>query len=336
MVKVLLGVILFFVGAALAWSVFDIAGTEKVLGALGEFEWWGIVPVLVLSAVHVALAVWRWQVILCAQGDKVPLKKLLHPWLAGYAFSYLSPVAFLGGEGVRTYMLKSRFSIPLHRGAASVILDQIINGTFVLLTIFLSAALLVSFSGLPDVTRVLATAAAAVALLGVALAVLYAQAFRKKRILQPIVRMLSLHRTRFGRFLVKFEKEMLPFFNIRSSTLWLVFFISALRQATFVARNVAILFFLGQGVEIIKATVVMGATYIGYLVPIPAALGTQEVSQTVLFSIMGQGGGTGAAFSVIFRIGELGVAIVGILILLRSAAELLTFGVLRRLQLDRD
>jgi uncharacterized protein (TIRG00374 family) len=336
MIKVLLVVALFLVGVVLAGSVFQISGVDEVLGVLSEFEWWGIVPLLVLSAAHVVLAAWRWQVILRAQGDEVPLRKLLSPWLAGYAFSYLSPVVFLGGEGVRTYILKSRFNIPLHRGAASVILDQIISGTFVLLTVFLSAALLISFSGLPHITRVLATVSAVILVLGAGLAVLYAQAFRNKHILQPLLRLFSLQRTRFGRFLGKFEDDIIVFLDVRSSTLWLVFLISALRQATFVARNAAILFFLGQGVDVIKATVIMGATYVGYLVPIPAALGTQEASQTLLFSIAGQGGSTGAAFSVIFRVSEVGVAVVGILVLLRSAADLMALGVLRRFNLNHD
>ena len=93
------------------------------------------------------LLVLRWQRIIRAQGFNVPYRHLFMYKLAGYAISYITPSAHVGGEPVRAYLLK-RDNVPFPKAMSSVIIDKSFDltvntlfGTLLLLLVIANLAL---------------------------------------------------------------------------------------------------------------------------------------------------------------------------------------------------
>ncbi|MEX2007967.1 MAG: lysylphosphatidylglycerol synthase transmembrane domain-containing protein [Candidatus Spechtbacterales bacterium] len=331
MKRILVTLLLFAIGVFLALSAIRVVGWNSVVVVLAGFDAPILAPILLLTVVHVLISTWRWHIILHEQGVSIPFWRLVPLWAAGNAFSYLSPVVFLGGEGVRAYLLKTRYNVPLPKGSASVIVDQLIYVTSVFFVVVTSALLMLWLTGLPQMTRIITLAIGLFITLSAFVFVVYIQAFRNANFLTPLLRAFSLETTKLGVFIRHFEEEMITFLNPTSRALWGVFALSLVGQLVYIARNAAILFALGKGIAVLGAVLVMGATYLGYLIPVPGALGTQEVAQAALFSVAGFGPDFGIAFSLVFRTADLFVVLFGGIILLQSLAELLAFKVMGKL-----
>jgi len=317
----LLATFLFFVGLAIAAAIIVVVGGDEIQLAASRFAGIFLLPIAAMLVIEAILSTWRWNIILSAQGDSIPFKKLLPVWMAGNAFNYLSPIVFMGGEGLRIFMLKKRFDIAYHRGGASVVVDQLFNGISVVAIVVAGAGVLAWYVSVPGTATALIVVAAIFGPAFAALAFLFIQSFRNKQTFTPILKALSLHRTRFGLFVARIESEMLSFLSLSSRAFWLVVAVSVARQLALVARAMFVLAALGVSVAWADGLLALSGVFVSYALPIPLALGTQEAAQTALFGLLGWGVGTGILFSALYRATELTLVFGGVAVLARSFTE---------------
>ena len=120
------------------------------------------------------------------------------------------------------------------------------------------------------------------------------------------------------------EDDILSFFDPTSSDMWKAWFLSLLRQLFQITRHVLIIYFLGRGLQIGASLMSLSILYLGYAVPIPAALGVQEAFQSILFALFGWGAGEGLALSLILRASDIFVVGIGVTVLLKYGIKFMT------------
>lgn len=321
---------LFLFGIIASIGVILLIGTEEIAKALEKLDVTFLIPVGVLLCIEACISTFRWKYILDSLGEKVPMRNMIPIWLAGNAFNYLSPVVYVGGEGIRIFLLKRRFNIPYYRGSASVFLDQIFNGLSVWpMVVFGFIIFLQSVSS--DELNIFFYVVLIITV-GIFGALLWGllRVFNRRAVIQPFLVRFNLQHGRVGSFLIRMENEMLSFRNVGMKLFWNALLLSFARQATILIRTGFILVALGEGVgfntlgitEIlndVKDTVITSTSiYVSYLVPIPLALGAQEASQAGVFEILGWSSGAAILFATIYRASEMVMVFTGVVILVRA------------------
>ena len=332
----ILATILFLGGLAGAIALIGAIGGDEIALATREFSAVFLAPIVLLLVIEALLSTWRWHIILRAQGDAISFKALIPVWMAGNAFNYISPIVFMGGEGVRIFMLKNRFNIAYHRGASSVVVDQLFNGLSVVAVVVAGAGVLAWYVSSPGTTTALIVVSAIFGPALAAIGLLFAQAFRNKPTFTPILKLFSLHRTRFGTFTARTEKEMSSFLSLSSRAFWLVLGVTVARQITIIARAMFVLAALGVSVAWADGLLALSGVFVAYALPIPLAIGTQEAAQTALFGLLGWGVGTGILFSALYRATELALVFGGAVVLARSFTEFAANNIFKAIGLNGE
>lgn len=314
------------------YGVINHLGIQNVIAAFYVFPWWSIVPIVALTCVAYTINMWRWKRILDRQGMSLPFKHLFGIGYAGQAVTYITHVTYFGGgEPVRAMLLKEHFSIPMRKGVSSIAIDKIAELTITILFIFVAIIVFVYQAGLPHLNKSLTVGMLVFAFLAIAIGLLFLLGFHGTRIVGPVLRQLGLENSVGGQFLQDVEHEVVGFYNIRNPGLWEALFLSFIKSGVELVRNILAIFMLGKGVQVGAGIVAFAFFFLGYSIPVPAALGTQEAGHAFAFSLLGLSAETGAAFSLIVRIGDVLVALVGLVYLIRWSADIITFRIRRML-----
>ena len=246
---------------------------------------------------------WRWQVILKAHNKKVPFLSVLKYTIAGYAVSYITPVANAGGEPVRAYMLKKESNVDLKTGSSSIIIDKFVEllGTAVFGMVGLF--FFVSMTQLSGMFKIIIGI-----LLGFTFFVLFTLYYRTitgRGSFSSLFTYLRLHKIfklkNFAHILEKVEKKMEVFFLehkkefLLSCLFYILYGITAIFEFKFLL--------LALGIDASIEIIIMSITFFGIanFVPVPAAVGFLEAGQTTLFSLVKNDAGAGFALSLVMR-----------------------------------
>ena len=99
----------------------------------------------------------RWMVVLRSQGiKKINIFKLNNYKIVGYAVSFLTPSAKIGGEPVRAGLLSSRHNIPFNKALSSVVIDKTLELTTSALFFILGGMyLLMKFVVAPELRNII-------------------------------------------------------------------------------------------------------------------------------------------------------------------------------------
>lgn len=331
---ILLGILFFIFGAVLIWGVIDHAGGEAIKRSLFALNLWGIIPILVLTALAGAVANLRWQIIFRARGIDVPFFKLLPIWLLGNAISYVTPIVYVGGEGVKGYLLKDKFNISWSKSAAIIALDKIFEGTATFFILLGGVALFVFYLGLPAITSTILAAISAILFLVISISFFYVRAFRNHKTITPLLRLLHLSHTRLGSLFAEAEIEMIAFLDLRSKFVWMALALSFLRQLFYWSRVAAVIYFLTNGINFSASLVSLSGIYLSFILPVPGALGVQEISQYILFSVISYGAEIGTALSFVLRGADSIMVAVGLFFLFQFGFVLIASKILRKMNIN--
>ncbi len=261
---------------------------------------------LVVSFMIFCGFVLRWFIILKCHGYTIPFWKLFNYRVAGFAISYLTPSARLGGEPIRTYFLV-KDKVPFGKAMSSVFIDKSLeltaNSVMTVIGALVFAFLIVLTPSLRWILVLLILFTIFI------LWVFYSRIFNGKGIFTSIIKILGLKKISF------FKKH---FYKIRESELEMTnFFVSYKR--VFIASTI-ISFFLwiltvieyrallqafGYAASFVHVFLVLVVVGIAYLVPIPTALGVLEGAQVSLFTSLGKAAHYGLAVSLVTRIRDL-------------------------------
>lgn len=256
----------------------------KILQQLEKLKLWHFLVFFAVSISNFLLMSMRWKVILATLGHKVPLLKLALHYLSGYAVSFVTPVARVGGEPVRIYFLREEERVRLRDATSSVLTDKAVE--LIMLILFgiggMSFAVAFDFAP-PELFYTLISVASLIAL--GAFYVVY-RLVTGKGFFTPLARILnignweklSILEEKIG----KVEGQIMDFFrDDRPALIWALLL-------SFVSTSIMVFeFWLGAkffGVDLTftQAFIVMAISGLAYLVPVPAGVGMFEGSQAAV------------------------------------------------------
>lgn len=111
---------------------------QEVLGALKYIDFFWLALSFSLHALGLIISAYRWQILIRAQGDEVPLGFLAKSYLVGNFFNLFLPTRF-GGDVVRIWD-GSRYSRSLLKSSAIVLVERF-TGIIILLIFAFTASL---------------------------------------------------------------------------------------------------------------------------------------------------------------------------------------------------
>lgn len=152
------------------------ANLDEVASQLGSARLGLVTAALALYVTAIIVNAFKWQVLLRAQGIRVPLAAVLRFLFVGFFFNNFLP-ANLGGDVMRGYGL-ARYTDRTADAAVSVIVDRIVGLTAYLSTAVVAAIVAVNLTGHTELERVEWVAIVALAGLTVGFGVLLSRRLR--------------------------------------------------------------------------------------------------------------------------------------------------------------
>ena len=316
MKKFLFYLLSLIIGFGGLWFVIREVGWQPLFQLFLFVRYWQAFVIIILTLLIALLNVFCWQFILKTQGHSFSLLKLSDIWLAGFAISYFTPIAFLGGEAFMSLAFRKKTSLSCKKNISSIVILRILNGSIVLLFSTLGFFAFFILKGLFSEKIVFAF----IIILGL-LAILiffYYKSFKGKSILKGFLRIFSKKNISKENSMIDVEKEVFSFFKPGNRIIWQGLGIALIICLLRLARIWLIVFFLsGTVINIFQIFAIFTFASVAYLFPIPAALGTLEVSQFFLFGSLGIGAGVGTVFSLILRGAELFISFIGVFCLIK-------------------
>lgn len=126
------GIALFLVGLGAFALLVALSGPREIWEATRLLPLWALFLLLGLELLGLTFWAASWAALIRGSGIKSPLRTVWAAALAGYAFSYITPVAYLGGEPVRGWIVVRRTGADPAAVAGTLVWDRIIAGLVLL------------------------------------------------------------------------------------------------------------------------------------------------------------------------------------------------------------
>lgn len=316
--------LLFLIGFVLFGIFFYKLGGDSLTLIESNFNLKYLLIYVGITTFAICPLVWRWQVILKGYHKKVSFWTLLRIQLAGYAVSYVTPSARVGGEPLRIYMLEKECNVDYKTGTVSVILDRYMEllGT---LCLGIVGLMLVLF--LPAVSYKLKVGATLLILASlIVLYIFYYRLEKNKGFFSPLFSLFMSRKMieKYQQVLKDVDEKMSYFIIHHKKEFFLSFFFYAVSGSLFLIEFKYLLLSFGVPTtmfEVILIVVVLGAAN---FVPLPMALGSLEAGQSSLFILLKDNSTIGFALSLVHRIRGITISLVGfVLIMIFSGKRVL-------------
>jgi len=303
------------VGLLLFWLVFKNINLQEFFNIVIHANIWYVILYFVISWLLIATSIWRWSLILKSQKHKIKFIYLTKAYLAGYAVSYLTPSAKLGGEPVRAALL-TRYGLKTHESLSTIVIDKSLELGGSAIFFIIGGLLLVANYALPDNLKFLIILISIIFLGLIAFAVY--RIINEKGFLTTIYNFFRLHKLKKLRNttkkLMETEKLIIKFYKKDKIHFLGALFVMAIAWGLmFVEFKLAMLIFGFNGnlLQIFLTFSVVGAAY---LIPVPFAMGTLEGGQVALFNTIGLNPAIGLGVGLITRVRDTMTAVVGLII----------------------
>ena len=291
----------------LVWHI----GPARILQASAGLGPVALGVILLPSLLMYVIETYGWRLTLGQQATRVSFRRLFAIRSAGEVVNLTTPVAYVGGEPLKAYLLKSQ-GVPLVEGLASVVLAKTIMTIAQVLFILLGIGLAVWILG----GSVDAGDLALAAFIGLCLLAFGTAAFlivQSRGLFMGLLQVLRLCRLRVTYMekreqkLRELDQTILEFYTQKQGAfLWttIVFFAGWLAEALEVY---AMLYYLGGPVDFLTAVSIGGISVFikGGTFFIPGSVGAQDGGNLVLLLAFGYTDVTGITFALLRRIREL-------------------------------
>jgi len=279
-------------------------GLEAVMVIAQNINYVYIILFFLSTVLCFVFSTYRGKSIIDSYGKKIPFLMLFRQTIAGWAVSYITPAARVGGEPLRVYMLKKEGNIDLKTGTSSVIMDKFVelagSAVFGLIGLILLMLIPNAPFSLKFVLAIL------IVFTFLVLIIFYYRTVLGKGSLSTLFAFLRIDRiNRFKNIietLEDIERKMEVFFShhkkafLKSCFFYILYGFFTILEFKFLLLSVG---FNASIPEIILALTVLGVVS---FIPVPAALGFLEAGQSFLFLILNGNGSIGLALSLMMRI----------------------------------
>lgn len=314
------------IGLAVFLIVMHRVGLGNVKDALLLFFNFAGLSVVFLTFLFVVVGVWKWRFILKTQGHTFSFKELAPLWLLDFSMSYLTPFVFFGGELFRMYFTKKKLpSLSWKKTMSSIAIDKLLDAT-VFFVFLIAGFVAFAFYGRFPTSAWGITAGVFVGALLFLLLFFYFKRMRRESVVEWGLKLIGIKREKIekknGKVVFQAEQEVFNFFSWKRKAFWQGLGLTFLRYILLLLRCLVLIFFLTGTLSVLKPLAVYGFANLMALTPLPATLGVLELGEGFAFSVLGLGFGKGTVFSMVWRGGDLLLALVGVVFLIKFGANL--------------
>lgn len=256
---------------------------------------------------------WRLQTILKAYKKKVPILDLVKQNIAGFSVAYITPSVKLGGEPLKTYMLKKENNVNLKTGSSAIIIDKFVEVLGTLGVGVIGLFILFLIPGVPIEVKAI--------LLGIvffgslALYWIYLRTIKRQGSFSTLFNLLRFYKIKkwksFSKVIEDVENRMHKFFIFNKKE----FLVSFLFYWLYLIINIIEFkfLFLSFGVNVSIIEIILTIVMMGLVnfIPVPAALGFLEAGQAGLYSLLKSSASVGLAFSLVIRLRNILFTVIG-------------------------
>lgn len=311
----------FFIGIMIFTLVIKKIGIEQIAETISMISPKHLLFLIFLNSAGVIISIYRWKIILRALEFPVSWTKLTMAKLMGLAINYVTPGVFLGGEPFKALYLKTELDLPLRKSAVSIIIDEALFLGVTLILILFGLAFLIHHALLSQ--KIILTIFSVLTAFLLIFYLFFRRIIYKKTgekgFFSFIIHLLNLHKIKIianlsGK-IVEVENNLSTFFKEHKNTLYLSIFLTVAESIIYLFTFWSTILFLGQKVNLQTILSIVSIIYINYLMPIPGALGSLELSQSYIFSMLGMQEGIGLGFTLITRVISIFFVVIGLLII---------------------
>ncbi len=308
LISIFLGIV-FFILAILS---FDF---NQVIANFEEISASKFILYFLVANTTFSIAVWRWDVILKSYSLKINFAKLYLWRLSGWAGNYITPSAYIGGEPIRAMLISKETGAPFKLALANVVADSFLNTfTEILFTSFGSFFAILHFS---KFLRFEETFFITILVIVIVIYFLYWRIANGKYLLCSILKFLKVHKWKPNFFtgILEFEELFIDFFKNKKTALKKGLIISVFMYLTSLLEFWLLGYFLGVNMSLWQVILFKVFVVLGYILPIPAGLGSAEISLAKFFEIFGYAPSLGVAYNLLIRLKDSLLAIFGFIVL---------------------
>lgn len=276
---------------------------RDVGSALSMIRPWQFVLLFLCTLIIEGFAALAWQDTLSQMGCHLPWRRLWRILVVGFTVSFLTPVAFIGGEALTLYLLKKEKDVSWNKGIHSLIAlklaDFIVHASF----IFLGLLLFMFATGFASIELISFFTLIPIGL-SIALVYFFVRVSRGKSVINPVLRLFGLSKAAYNNKFFDLEEEenkITSFFNLKNSKARRLLGITLIKYLISCAQAFLLVFFLTGHASVLSALSVHAFAGLSIMFLLPATLGSLELLQVVAFSGLGLGQGAAVGFSLIWR-----------------------------------
>ncbi len=290
LIKILLFILTLAVGITIFVWFLDQYGTEETFAILNGFGLLAFFGFVAISLANFSLLGWRWQMAVNehALEHKLSFWTVVRHRMSGYAMSYLTPSAQVGGEPLRIALLH-KDGVPIAHATSSVILDVVFEIAGFIIYIALGLFISLFQNVLP--ARIEWIVGAALAVIAFAIALFFLSITSSRGFFSTGMRLLLPKRLPFMR---KLEPKILRVESLMRDTLRrnprLILWMLGISIITVAFRGVEVAYlayFLEYPIGVVEAILLSSIPGLALLVPIPSALGILEGSTAGIVAALG-------------------------------------------------
>lgn len=328
MKKIFFFLISLTIGAVIFGAVTSKVGSKEIVQAFSLFSWSGLLVILALTFFIALIDIWKLKFILKTQGHNLSYLNVAEVWLPGFAVTYLSPFFIWGGEVVMIYALRKKFNVAWEKSGAAVFIFRAIDATIFFPFLILGILTFPILIGYLPVGKMLIAGGILTGIFVALLITFYVKSFRGESVLEGLLKIFGkdrkkVEKTEGGRMFFEGEREVIKFFGPRKKAMWIAIGNSLIKYFLILIRAWLLIFFFKGGLSIMKAIAAYGFYNLTDLIPVPAQLGTLELSEVMVFQGFGMGAGVGIAFALVLRAMDSLECLMGIIIMIKIGFELI-------------
>lgn len=296
-------------------------GFFQIIKTISAISFKQFVILLAVNFSAILISILRWKIIMQSLEIPISSSRIAMAKFIGLTINYLTPGVFMGGEPFKAFFLKREAGIPLSKSVISIIIDEAVFLTVSFFLIIIGLFFLFHWALLSKKIAVIILLV--FSLLLAAFYLFYTRTIYKKTgekgFFSYIIDMLHLNKikaiARFKHKIIEIENNLSVFFKAHRQILIIAVILTLIESFLYLTAFWLTIFYLGHKINFQTILTIMSTIYINYLIPIPAALGSLELSQSYMFNIFGIGEDVGIGFSFITRIISLFFIAVGLIVL---------------------
>jgi|GEM_PF-1729751 len=286
--KAFVYIFLLGIGIFLFVDIIVDTGVDNIVTALRNFSVVYFAAYFLVQFVNFLFQTWRWQYILKHFKYKISFMKLILHRYAGWAVSFLTPSAQLGGDPIRVVLL-GKEGVRRRDAVFSVIVDRVLQLTGLIIFVLMGFAFL--FSRHLVTKDIFFTFGIALIFFVCLLVWFYIASIKDIGFFSSIFRALRLNK--FARFRKTYNKTLIIEEALREfytdhwgKFVWLLV-LSVIGEAYEIIEYLIIGHFMGFDFTFSEVFLIRSLPCLAYLIPIPGALGVLEGGHAAMFALLG-------------------------------------------------